>query len=156
MPGRSFGFMITLTHPAGCCQPLNIQVNYKPRQLPTSASSVNCTTISPKSRSLGLLWLISASWSTNAMHRLTWSFWQWRIYGSEERIAFIIRVTRIGELGTTSAVTSNRNTLRRSTCHPHDGNDAFLRYVSSYKRRGVTHQKTAFFTVSAVKTSNLT
>jgi hypothetical protein len=31
---------------------------------------------------------------------------------SEEGIASIIRVTRIGELGTTSAVTSNRRTLR--------------------------------------------
>jgi hypothetical protein len=32
----------------------------------------------------------------------------------EERIAFIIKVTRIGELGTTLAVTSNRSTLRRN------------------------------------------
>jgi hypothetical protein len=32
---------------------------------------------------------------------------------SEERRASIIRVTRIGELGTTFAVTSNRRTLRR-------------------------------------------
>jgi hypothetical protein len=33
---------------------------------------------------------------------------------SEESIASIIRVTRIGELGTTLAVTSNRSTLRRN------------------------------------------
>jgi hypothetical protein len=33
---------------------------------------------------------------------------------SEERSASIIRVTRIGELGTTLAVTSNRRTLRRN------------------------------------------
>jgi hypothetical protein len=33
----------------------------------------------------------------------------------EERIASIIRVTRIGELGTTLAVTSNRRTLGRNT-----------------------------------------
>jgi demethoxyubiquinone hydroxylase (CLK1/Coq7/Cat5 family) len=33
---------------------------------------------------------------------------------SEERVASIIRVTRIGELGTL-AVTSNRSTLRRNT-----------------------------------------
>jgi hypothetical protein len=33
---------------------------------------------------------------------------------SEERSASFIRVTRIGELGTTLAVTSNRRTLRRS------------------------------------------
>jgi hypothetical protein len=32
---------------------------------------------------------------------------------SEEPSASIIRVTRIGELGTTLAVTSNRRTLRR-------------------------------------------
>jgi hypothetical protein len=41
---------------------------------------------------------------------------------SEERTAAIIRVTRIGEVGTTLGVTSNRSTLR-----------AFLRNVSSYK-----------------------
>jgi hypothetical protein len=33
----------------------------------------------------------------------------------EELSAFFIRVTRIGELGTTLAVTSNRLTLRRNT-----------------------------------------
>jgi hypothetical protein len=33
---------------------------------------------------------------------------------SEELSAFIIRVTRIGELGTTLAVTSNRLALRRN------------------------------------------
>jgi hypothetical protein len=38
-----------------------------------------------------------------------------RTYVSEERSASIIRVTRIGELGTTLAVTSNQRTLRRST-----------------------------------------
>jgi hypothetical protein len=49
---------------------------------------------------------------------------------SDERIASIIRVTRIGELGTTIAATSNRSTL--------------LRNVGSWPR-GVTSQKTAFF-----------
>jgi hypothetical protein len=34
---------------------------------------------------------------------------------SEELSTSIIRVTRIGELGTTLAVTSNRRTLRRNT-----------------------------------------
>jgi hypothetical protein len=34
---------------------------------------------------------------------------------SEELSSFIIRVTRMGELGTTLAVTSNRHTLRRNT-----------------------------------------
>jgi hypothetical protein len=43
---------------------------------------------------------------------------------------------KIGELGTTLAATSNRRTLRRNT--------------------GVTTQKTPFFIVTAVKTSNLT
>jgi demethoxyubiquinone hydroxylase (CLK1/Coq7/Cat5 family) len=34
---------------------------------------------------------------------------------SEERIASIFRVTRVGELGTKLAVTSNRLTLQRNT-----------------------------------------
>jgi hypothetical protein len=34
---------------------------------------------------------------------------------TEELSAFILRVTRIGELGTTLAITSNRRTLRRNT-----------------------------------------
>jgi hypothetical protein len=51
---------------------------------------------------------------------------------SEELIASIIRVTRITELGTTLEVTNNRST------RPH----------------GITSQKTAFFIVIAVKTSN--
>jgi hypothetical protein len=34
---------------------------------------------------------------------------------SEELSACLVRVTRIGELGTTLAVTSNRHTLRRNT-----------------------------------------
>jgi hypothetical protein len=44
---------------------------------------------------------------------------------SDEFSASIIRVTRIGELGTTLAVTSNRRALRR--------NMRFLRNVGSYK-----------------------
>jgi hypothetical protein len=36
---------------------------------------------------------------------------------SEERIAYIFGVTKVGELETTLAVTSNRSTLRRSTEH---------------------------------------
>jgi hypothetical protein len=38
-----------------------------------------------------------------------------RIDVSEERSVSIIRVTRIGELGTALTVTSNRRTLRRNT-----------------------------------------
>jgi hypothetical protein len=49
-------------------------------------------------------------------------------------IASVIRVTRIGELGITLAVTSNRSKLSHS----------------------VRSQKTAIFVVTAVKTSNLT
>jgi demethoxyubiquinone hydroxylase (CLK1/Coq7/Cat5 family) len=47
---------------------------------------------------------------------------------SEEHIASIIRVTRIGEVGTL-ALTSHRHTLRRFLQGPH----------------GVTSQKTPFF-----------
>jgi hypothetical protein len=54
---------------------------------------------------------------------------------SEELSVSFIRVTRIGELGTTLAVTSNQYTLRRNT---------------------TTSQKTSFFIVTAMKTSNLT
>jgi hypothetical protein len=55
---------------------------------------------------------------------------------SEELSTSIIRVTRIGELGTTLAVTSNR--------------------LNATKPHGVTSQKTPFFIVTAMKTSNLT
>jgi hypothetical protein len=51
-----------------------------------------------------------------------------RTYVSEDCIAYVIRVTRIGELGTTLAVSSNRKPLRSS-----DGGDTFLRNVDSYK-----------------------
>jgi hypothetical protein len=40
---------------------------------------------------------------------------------SEEQIAYIIRVTRIGELGTTLAVSSNESMLRRNTNITEDG-----------------------------------
>jgi hypothetical protein len=56
---------------------------------------------------------------------------------SEELSTSILRVTRIGELGATLAVTSNRRTLRRLTiwyfCHLDDGGAKFLRNVGSYK-----------------------
>jgi hypothetical protein len=61
---------------------------------------------------------------------------------SEERIAFIIRVTRIGNLGTL-AVTSNRHSMLQLLVtakvpsspirHPDDGSDMFLRNIGSYK-----------------------
>jgi hypothetical protein len=74
---------------------------------------------------------------------------------SEELIASIIKVTRIDELGTALAVTSNRSTLV-DACHHDDGGETFLQNVGSYKSDGVTHQKTAFLIVTGVKTSNLT
>jgi hypothetical protein len=61
---------------------------------------------------------------------------------SEELSVSFIRVTRIGELGTTLAVTSNRRTLRRflrsvrtDSCHPDEGSAKFLRNVGSYMSR---------------------
>jgi hypothetical protein len=50
---------------------------------------------------------------------------------SDEHIASITRVTRIGDLGTTLAVISKRSTLR--SIHPDDGGDEFLRTVGSYQ-----------------------
>jgi hypothetical protein len=55
----------------------------------------------------------------------------------EERSAYFFRVTRIGKLGTTLALTSNRSTLRRNSqcasvvdfvdsCHLNDGGAKFL------------------------------
>jgi hypothetical protein len=53
---------------------------------------------------------------------------------SEEFSASFIRVRKIGELGTTLAVTRNRPRLRRNTkCHPDDGCSKFLRIIGSYK-----------------------
>jgi hypothetical protein len=49
---------------------------------------------------------------------------------SEERIATIIRVTRISELGIMLAVTSNP--YLAYSCHLDDGGDTFLRNVGSY------------------------
>jgi hypothetical protein len=66
---------------------------------------------------------------------------------SEEPGDSFIRVTKIGELGTTQAATSNRRTLRRNWyffadfCHPDEGGARFLLNVGSY---GVTTQKTPF------------
>jgi hypothetical protein len=74
---------------------------------------------------------------------------------SKKRIVSIIRVTRIGELGTTLDLTSNSRTLR-TDCHPDEGGARFLRNVGSYKSHmPLTSQKTPFFIVTAVKTSNL-
>jgi hypothetical protein len=56
--------------------------------------------------------------------------------GSEELSAPFIRVTRIGELGTTPAVTSNRRKLRFD-----EGGARFLRNVGSYKSHMVQHTR---------------
>jgi hypothetical protein len=94
---------------------------------------------------------------------------------SVERSASFIRVIRIGELGTTLAVTSNRRTLlvflrsvRRLlvTASVVPSSPILItlirrRYVPPKCRliqepHGVTSQKTPFFIVTAVKVSNLT
>jgi hypothetical protein len=93
---------------------------------------------------------------------------------SEELSVAIIRVTRIGELGTTLAVTSNRRTLWRNTKWKRKLVTAnvvpstqffvtlMMEALSSSetsdltRATGVTSQKTAFFMLTAVKTSYLT
>jgi hypothetical protein len=65
---------------------------------------------------------------------------------SVEHVSSIINVRGIGELGTTLTVTSSRSSLR--TVPP---KRRFLQEPHS-----VSSQKTAFFIVTAVKTSNLT
>jgi hypothetical protein len=53
---------------------------------------------------------------------------------SEELSASIIRMTRIGELGTTLVITSNRRTSWFTDyCHPDEGGVKFLRNIGSYK-----------------------
>jgi hypothetical protein len=108
-----------------------------------------------------------------------------RIDVSEDCSASFIRVTRIRELGTTLAVTSNRRTLLRNTIttlkngvfwvvtpcgsgknrrfggiwrllHQGDKNRWTRNNTSLQEPHGVTTQKTPFFIVTAVKTSNLT
>jgi hypothetical protein len=59
---------------------------------------------------------------------------------SEELSASFIRITRICELGTTQAVTAEVHPKRLFLQEPH----------------GLTSQKTPFFIVTAMKTSNLT
>jgi hypothetical protein len=76
---------------------------------------------------------------------------------SEELRTSFIRLTRIGEVGTTLTLTSNRRPLRSyffAACDPDEGGAKFLRNVCSYKSH-ITSQKTPFFIVIAVKTSSL-
>jgi hypothetical protein len=61
---------------------------------------------------------------------------------SEELSAsFFIRVTRIGELGTTLAVTSNLRMLRSNTKGPDEGGAKFLLNVGSYKSHTAQHRR---------------
>jgi hypothetical protein len=57
---------------------------------------------------------------------------------SEELRASFIRMTRIGELGTTLAVTSNRRTY---SCHPDEVGAKFLRNAGSYKSHTEQHHR---------------
>jgi hypothetical protein len=81
---------------------------------------------------------------------------------SEEPGASFIRVTKIGELGTTQAVTNNRRTLQSFVPSHWFLSPWWRRRWVPPKRRflqephGVTSQKTRFCIVSAVKTSRLT
>jgi hypothetical protein len=95
---------------------------------------------------------------------------------SEEPGASFIRVTKIGELGTAQAATSNRRTLRRNFFAAYVGcmlrllvtptspilvtlmMEAILSFETSVlkKLHDVKSQKTTFFIVTVVKTSNLT
>jgi DNA-directed RNA polymerase specialized sigma54-like protein len=70
---------------------------------------------------------------------------------SEELSASFIRGTRIGELGTKLAVTSNRRSVRRLLVRLSSTETSVITRATR-----VTSQKTAFFVVTAVKTSNLT
>jgi hypothetical protein len=67
---------------------------------------------------------------------------------SEEHSDSVIRVTRIGDPGTTLAETNNQRTLQRNAM-----------YIPPKRRflqqpQGVTSQKTTFFIVTVVKTSD--
>jgi hypothetical protein len=84
---------------------------------------------------------------------------------SEEPSASFIRVTRFDELGTTLAVTSNRRTLIVTASVVLSSltlvtlmKEALSSFKTSVLTRahGVTSQKTPFFIVTTVKTSNLT
>jgi hypothetical protein len=53
----------------------------------------------------------------------------------EERITSIIRMTRIGELGTALAITA------ASACYPDDGGVIFLQNIGSYKSHMVKYPR---------------
>jgi hypothetical protein len=70
-----------------------------------------------------------------------------RIDVSKELSASFIRVTRLVNL---------EQRYFTDSCHPDEGGVKFLRNVFLKEPHGVTSQKTPFFIVTAVKTSNLT
>jgi hypothetical protein len=57
---------------------------------------------------------------------------------SEEPSASFVRVTRIGELGTTPAITTNRRTLRRNTTRRNIPEDTILH---SHRRENLKYYK---------------
>jgi hypothetical protein len=77
---------------------------------------------------------------------------------SKEYITSIVRVTRIGKLGTLT-ITSNQSMLQHAnadSCHPDGIGDMFLlpKHQFLQEPHSVTSQKTAFFIVTSVKSSN--
>jgi hypothetical protein len=70
---------------------------------------------------------------------------------SEERIASIVKVERLNKLGTRLKVTSNRSRLRRNTNYGICSSDTSIVVQVPH---GIASQKTAFFIVTAEKTSD--
>jgi hypothetical protein len=64
---------------------------------------------------------------------------------SEEPSASFIRVTRIGELGTTLAATSNRRTLRRTKYLLQNTNRDKLQSITATPEKGKQQSTAVFF-----------
>jgi hypothetical protein len=61
---------------------------------------------------------------------------------SDELSAYFIRVTTLGELRTTLAVSGNLGgSSFTDSCHPFDGGAMFLRNVGSYKSHTAQHPR---------------